>query len=548
MDSKLIVQSWMAEPSRDLVGKQIPIEVLDVVWVASRSSQLYRSLARQIEEVTDLNYKQRELIGKGGYGSVFAAYRNRLGLPPLDDVVLKIQDYIHMPLDTHSGEPNEIYFMRLLEERVSFTPKLIDAYPRGDKVVIVMERVQGLDLANFVSKTKNKESVILIILRQLYEMLVHLNDLGLHHGDLKGENLVWDGTQLFMIDFGAMYLGPKAKKHASPVFVTPEMKAGACLCSAEGQDIWCFGNIVYLLCTGQYLYFDKRGINDLSSSLSMYKMLIQGTMTRNTSLRFSLNDVRTWLERAERVIPETSRSPSSPFPVDISAAAIRAPVTKNLIPQPYGRKKTPLVSFSSDDRDLSKTGYSNVIESHKVYPRKKDVSFAPMIGLGHMALDEPLHGMNRGPPFLPARQLVDPGKKINPILDPVAHAKDAARKVRLQNPHTVYNEYRLPRMMNYTMGNQFKGTSSDEEDDDDKENKEEDTVLWGDNDKVVAENERCSRDKPRSDHPFPFYRPSTEPVRVDAEKVLPPNYQGPRKGSDDHEKKKQSNVGTCVCK
>lgn len=128
-------------------------------------------------------------IGRGGFGTVYAGVRRRDQLPvAIKHVFLdRISKW-----DTLNGHrvPLEISLLN----RVSCVPgaiKLIDWFERHDSFIIIMEKPdQSKDLFDYISeRSVLDENTARFFFRQIVETLIQCYKLGVHHGDLKDENI-----------------------------------------------------------------------------------------------------------------------------------------------------------------------------------------------------------------------------------------------------------------------------------------------------------------------------------------------------------------------
>ena len=83
--------------------------------------------------------------------------------------------------------------------------KIHEIYREEEKLYIVMERVKGKDLLDYLFSIEIlTETQAAIIIKQILKALNHMNSLNLWHRDIKLENIMInpDTMQVKLIDFG----------------------------------------------------------------------------------------------------------------------------------------------------------------------------------------------------------------------------------------------------------------------------------------------------------------------------------------------------------
>ncbi|XP_028324701.1 serine/threonine-protein kinase pim-1-like [Gouania willdenowi] len=160
-------------------------------------------------------YKEQFLLGKGGFGSVYAG----INLSDGKSIALK-----HIPkakvkyCQVANGEMKVLETLLLMKaagnlgERCKYNPgiiELVDIVDLKDEVVIVMELPDNaMDLHNYC-KMKNgemQEQEVKVIIQQILKAAFIMHENGVFHRDIKAENVLISNTNgtpsVKIIDFG----------------------------------------------------------------------------------------------------------------------------------------------------------------------------------------------------------------------------------------------------------------------------------------------------------------------------------------------------------
>ena len=215
-------------------------------------------------------YEILSALGAGGMGEVYRAHDTRLNR----DVALKI-----LP-DSFADDPDRLArFEREAQVLASLNhPNIAHIHgleESGGARALVMELVEGEDLAHRIARRPIPLNEALPIAKQIAEALAAAHEQGIIHRDLKPANIKVrpDGT-VKVLDFGlAKLVEPPGVEHQasdssrSPTMTSPAMMTGVGMIlgtaaymapeQARGNpadkrsDIWAFGAVLYEMLTGR---------------------------------------------------------------------------------------------------------------------------------------------------------------------------------------------------------------------------------------------------------------------------------------------------------
>ena len=247
-------------------------------------------------------YDIREEIGKGGFSSVVKA--KKAG----KNFAIKILDYGLMTASEKNNMIREINIMRKLTDGcvnvIRYIDRIIDR--THSKLYIVMEYVKTRPI---VIKDIGDEIKIRYIFLSLLKTLKCIHDAHIIHNDIKPNNIVYDGTNIRIIDFGGSCEDTDDPRcyyqFGTPLYMSPE-KIKAFIDyrdnlidsktytfeEAKNADVWALGCAFFYYMNGYNPQRRAKSLTDiltvdieLSDTGSKWDMVINSMLIRDINRR-----------------------------------------------------------------------------------------------------------------------------------------------------------------------------------------------------------------------------------------------------------------------
>ena len=258
----------------------------------------------------ELAYKVGDVLGRGGFGTVYAGLRVEDGAAVAIKHVSKNKVTEWTTL-VGMRVPMELKLL-LAVQSVPGVIKLLDLYERSDSFIYVLERPSECrDMFDFITEKKYlEESLARNFFRQIVETVVACHDKGVIHRDIKDENILVDLAtgNLKLIDFGS---GALLKEEAytdfdgTRVYAPPEwLLAGRY--EAGPAAVWSLGVLLFDMVTGDIPW--EKDVQIVASPLTFTRQLspecrhlVTSCLTRRVQDRIPLQDLLThpWLTRGQ---------------------------------------------------------------------------------------------------------------------------------------------------------------------------------------------------------------------------------------------------------
>jgi serine/threonine protein kinase len=314
---EILGETTIEIPVKPKVSGDVPVKVI----VDTPYGKEFSTISLKVEEVFPKKllekYEPLELLGKGGFASVFKAKRKEDG----KIIALKIPK-----LDDKAGKAflNEVnVWLNLNHQNIV---SLIDANVIPSPY-LELEFIDGVEFNGKIIKSVNelpkplKEDIALKIIKGIAEGLKYAHSKNIIHADLKPANiLIKKNFEPKITDWGVskLYGSEIIVKGLTPLYAAPEQLDPSYGGIDQRTDIFQLGIIFYELITGKnpfigYTFEEvKRKITDESieipkpssfnSSLKKYDEIIMKALSRRKDGRFnSIEDFLLELEKIEAI-------------------------------------------------------------------------------------------------------------------------------------------------------------------------------------------------------------------------------------------------------
>lgn len=202
-------------------------------------------------EILNNQYRIIREIHKGGQATVYLAVHEKEDLSFSKEVAIKVYE---KGKDKESLNLSEIKILCSLNH--PNIAKIIDVGRHDDKVYIVLEKIDGINLKELQVKAKEKKigieaGVILLIAKQVAEALLyaHKSGKGFLHRDVTPSNIMIDKNgEVQLLDFGISGVDIKLLA-GKPSYLPTRILTGEEIYS-ESTDFYSLAIILYELSTG----------------------------------------------------------------------------------------------------------------------------------------------------------------------------------------------------------------------------------------------------------------------------------------------------------
>jgi calcium-dependent protein kinase len=187
-------------------------------------------------------------LGRGAYGEVRKAIHLKTG------EARAIKMLLLQGVNTQSKRKliNEVNIMKCLDH--PHIVKIYEFFDHESALYIVMEYLEGEPLLDYLIRHSPaiSEKMIADIIHQILSAIFFMHLNGIVHRDIKSENIVFDGKNITVIDFGTSKIMTSEsllrEAKGTAFYMAPEVIKGS---YNEKCDIWSCGIVLYILLTGR---------------------------------------------------------------------------------------------------------------------------------------------------------------------------------------------------------------------------------------------------------------------------------------------------------
>jgi serine/threonine protein kinase len=160
---------------------------------------------------------------------------------------------------------------------VSKVVKKLDNY-------LVFRKISGMDLFEYISVREVSHEEILKIAFKLINIIKEIHDRGVSHGDIKLENIMYDGKEIHLIDFGC---------DRTSLYAPPEITYGHEEFCEYKTDVWGYGVCLYILVhrIAPFAYIEDILYKEPAYTSVFLKDLIQKCLVKDPAKRASVEEV-----------------------------------------------------------------------------------------------------------------------------------------------------------------------------------------------------------------------------------------------------------------
>jgi calcium-dependent protein kinase len=187
-------------------------------------------------------------LGRGAYGEVRKAIHLKTG----EHRAIKMLLLQEVNSQSKRKLINEVNIMKCLDH--PHIVKIYEFFDHSSALYIVMEYLEGEPLFDYLIRHSPTitEKMVAEIMHQILSAIYFMHLNGIVHRDIKSENIIFNGKNITVIDFGTSKIMTSESRlreaKGTAFYMAPEVIKGS---YNEKCDIWSCGIVFYILLTGR---------------------------------------------------------------------------------------------------------------------------------------------------------------------------------------------------------------------------------------------------------------------------------------------------------
>lgn len=187
-------------------------------------------------------------LGRGAYGEVRKAIHLKTG----ETRAIKMLMLQEVNSQSRRKLINEVNIMKCLDH--PHIVKIYEFFDHANALYIVMEYLEGEPLFDYLIRHTPAitEKMVAEIMHQIVSAIYFMHLNGIVHRDIKSENIIFNGKNITVIDFGTSKIMTSESRlreaKGTAFYMAPEVIKGS---YNEKCDIWSCGIVFYILLTGR---------------------------------------------------------------------------------------------------------------------------------------------------------------------------------------------------------------------------------------------------------------------------------------------------------
>jgi len=199
-----------------------------------------------IPELPQSEFTWGAVLGQGAFGRVVEIKANKTG----KSYAAKVMDTTGWASEEYQYLKEEIDMLESLNQ--PNIPKFYGLFHQGNDIMMLQELCEGIPLRDWMVEFQRtstegiNEQDLVKVINVVTRTLIHVHEAGIVHCDMKPDNIIVNGDEVSLIDFGVAQKRNKngwlSFAQGSPAYIAPEVWEGH---YTEHADMWSLGVIAF---------------------------------------------------------------------------------------------------------------------------------------------------------------------------------------------------------------------------------------------------------------------------------------------------------------